>query len=87
MDILSLCFSNNQFPCSWKWLFERILTLSICNLAVGPESCFEKGISQFQGLSLEKMPCEVLVCHMHDPVLVGHMKEANINDELIMNDE
>jgi hypothetical protein len=22
---------------------------------------------------------------MHDPVLVGHKKEANINDELIMN--
>ena len=35
----------------------------------------------------EKRPCEVLVCHMHEPVLVGHMHEPNVNDELIMNDE
>jgi hypothetical protein len=31
------------------------------------------------------MPREVLVCHMHDPVLVVHMNEAKMNDELIMN--
>jgi hypothetical protein len=66
---------------------ERLLTISICNLAVRPDHCLENKKSQFQGLSLEKKPREVLVCHMHDPVLVGHMNEANFNDLLIMSDE
>ena len=55
--------------------------------SVSPEPCLEKGITQFQGLSLERRS---LVRHWsvtcYEPVLVGHMNETkqNDNDELIM---
>ena len=45
----------------------------------------ERDISVSRSQLSEKKPHEVLVCHMHDPVMFGYMNEANVNDEFIMN--
>ena len=60
---------------------------SICNLAVHPDPCLKNDISLSRSQLGENKPCEILVSHIHEPVLVGHMNEANINAELIMNNE
>ena len=45
----------------------------------------EKDISVSSSQLRGKKPHEVLVCQLHGPVLVGHMNEANVNDEFIIN--
>ena len=42
----------------------------------------ERYISVSRSQLGEENPREVLVCHMHEPVLVGYMHEPNNNDEL-----
>jgi hypothetical protein len=71
--VLFMFCSINQFLCSCKWLTERILTISSCNLAVRPDlvSKTERYLS-----SERRSIVRYWSVTCYEPVLVGHMDET-----------